>query len=625
MNQQHMFETAHQSLENSSVESISDLLGQGPQKEAQLFYLTNRRNLISILTGGIIGPRSIHQTYVDDLQSYCADLIPLTNAPVSCDVVPLVSPTDRPDVFPVLLELNQAVLHRPRVSALTEQGDQISSHVVGEPGALWWAAPGMIPLTAVRAIHFQDSSHCKEHQARRFGNTVDLGIPLIVSPHLFSRSLPMADALRGWMAGLPEGPESDVDFGFVDRIAGAMCGAVIMAQNGYDLMGHVPADTFFRLFSAFHDGSFTASKDVSVIARQLIDLLVPETKHHHAEHILLWSVMECLRQTDPSGWTSASGVADITSRVADASQEDKVLIDIVGQLDRIGQVLRNERVFEGFKSAEADFRTTRALLLFGLRPKLSALVGFDDPIDLNSTTYEMMLAGFMAGFLAGRRRLESAYRSDSIERFIVESIPCLMYGAGDSVLRPHTHQTQLVLDKQEDGPSFDRVFAIKSGDNTIYAHDRMERLRRVLTPRVLETEAGLRVGMAIAKRLRFFDVLRVTAAPDASGRGGEAFTVGGVGDETNPLNLNGFFDLTIALDVDEFRNCLERATDESGLDGWPFFRTEYSGTLFKDAADRRDFFEQVEGLLRWLERVRRVSSTEDGMRGVAWPRFIIGK
>ena len=143
--------------------------------EPQLFFATNRANIITLFTSGLIRAREGLEKYYDDLLRHCLGRIPLWFRGCPLSLLTELSGS-QPGLFPVLVELEQKGLLGEDDPVLAAD---LTVHRWGDMGAderpLCVLPIGPIPIGAVKALHFRERGERDDFNARAFDNA--LGLP----------------------------------------------------------------------------------------------------------------------------------------------------------------------------------------------------------------------------------------------------------------------------------------------------------------------------------------------------------------------------------------------------------------------------------------------------------------
>ena len=80
--------------------------GAPPNVEHRWVFLTNRQNLLQVLSSGLVAPAFAYEKYYEDLLRFAPAHVPLVSTPLGQELTDLVSPKDSPAQFPVAIEIS---------------------------------------------------------------------------------------------------------------------------------------------------------------------------------------------------------------------------------------------------------------------------------------------------------------------------------------------------------------------------------------------------------------------------------------------------------------------------------------------------------------------------------------
>lgn len=171
----------------SEIQVEQTTLSEQPEQNSSFLFLTNRYNLLDILSSGWIKPAARYTKYYSDLGESCPEWIPLLVHAPSSQLVEDAS-SHEPGSFPVLLEIDLCdVSGHMQVIREDYQTEQSELPLLG--GAVAILIAGVLPASLVRAVHFRSEVELEEHTARKYENIRGNFISLHVSPDRFTGSL----------------------------------------------------------------------------------------------------------------------------------------------------------------------------------------------------------------------------------------------------------------------------------------------------------------------------------------------------------------------------------------------------------------------------------------------------
>lgn len=148
------------------------------------YFLTNRNNLLEILSSGQIKPASWYYKYYSDLGEVCPDVIPLLLHPPSQKLITETLGQEETS-FPVLIELDLDHVSG-RVDLISAGFSLRETELTGHKDGLAVVVPGMLPASLIKGIHFRSETELNEYQVRQFENVPEITAGYWISPSLFS-------------------------------------------------------------------------------------------------------------------------------------------------------------------------------------------------------------------------------------------------------------------------------------------------------------------------------------------------------------------------------------------------------------------------------------------------------
>ena len=177
---------------------------QGVPIPSTLYFLTNRQNLLEVLSSGLVAPADTYEKYYDDLLRLAPGRIVIGGRATGPAVAAVTDSSD-PGSYPVLIEVaTDRVPHS--APALSD-------------GAQWLAPEALLPVGG-SVIHFRNRTELDEHRLSAYENVNHESFRYAVSANLFEK--PAEDTrLLDWLRALPPGKELGPDYRRLDRAFGA--------------------------------------------------------------------------------------------------------------------------------------------------------------------------------------------------------------------------------------------------------------------------------------------------------------------------------------------------------------------------------------------------------------------
>lgn len=416
------------------------------------YFLTNRGNLLHILSSGLIAPRAAFTKYYPDPGELCPGAVLLLSVPPSQDLV-ATTVAERPGQFPVILELDITGL-RGTVRSLDTELQLRQIEAPPSPGTLAFLIPGAIPAACITAIHFPSPSGQREFGRTPYSTVRELGLPTFVSPHVF------------------EGPDVDVT-GLTDTVtraceacpdpqpslwrrADSLAGALLVfakliesdprqkPENLVRWLNELPADSQPR----------TETTTPATITEQLLALLPPlliarefqgspvrgylptslvaasvsanPDDETAAEMLLFLAIVDHIANLTPAEHTAGETLAEV-GRIADAilatldPDRGQALSDrCVPWLTEIRTVIEQETDINAFSCF--DFPVPAGILRFLLQPDPQSALDLEADV-LARFPAAVSVSVLLSGILHGRARIPVDCRpSREAEEFIDTSV-----------------------------------------------------------------------------------------------------------------------------------------------------------------------------------------------------------
>ncbi len=379
--------------------------------ETGLLFVTNRYNLLEILSSGLITGQAGFSKYYLDFLEYAPQRVPLFAGPVDNTILDDVTREDPDTAFPVVVEINPQVLGDAGVDALTPEGESIQASF-DDSRPYVWAPSAVIPRAAFRSIHFLSSEDREDFLSRPLGNVRPDGIPLEVSPNVGGNGPVTADDVGRWLTSLPELPTpGERAIQVEDRVGGAVLVALRAAGDSERFENY--------LMSLVDADEPDVQKDTgSYVPVWLCQPLHPEYRKDielpkDGDSVLFRSAVDTLFDVvRDRRWNNEEVIDEIEQRFREVEQDDAVQNEILEQFSRLRDVIRVRKPFGGFNPGGSD--VVKALLLVLSRPDPSNLLSWSRE-ETRATDEIMVTAALFSGLLTGRKRLEVSQRRKDID------------------------------------------------------------------------------------------------------------------------------------------------------------------------------------------------------------------
>jgi len=357
-----------------------------------LLYLTNRFNLLEVMSARLIEPRSAYGKYYADLLALSDGRIPILAPGTVDDVLTGVISSESTSAFPAIIEVPLEIVGKEKVPALYV-GGRAASSVPGSRGPRVWALERPIALPSATTVFFRSQRELEEHRARPYEN-VPADWILEVRPRAFTARASVGTAAVKWLAGLPaRDPASQWP-----RL-GRHAGGLMMLALAFERAGRADA--------AAGAGS-EAGIGLSEIVAFVLEHAERGGENRSFEESLFASAISAIDAfpEDAAPGDILDQFAERARTAAPPAQQGAALLSRSIQYYR--EVLANDKEFTGFTSPGGSL-VLRGLLLFLLRPSAGRLAAYDyGAVGADLGAYAIGM--FCVGYAAGRKRLKTDFR-----------------------------------------------------------------------------------------------------------------------------------------------------------------------------------------------------------------------
>jgi len=408
----------------------------GAVSAGPIVFLTNRFNLLEILSSGLVAPRASFGKYYADFLDISRGRIPLFQAPLSSELIVRVSSKDESS-FPVAIEIDASKVASTPVTALGRNGTT-ETQQLGRGGALTWAAGGAIPSVALRKVHFRSASDLEEHKLREYENVFANQLSFNISPEIFEKGRQARENVESWLAALPPltAPSAD-EFSHYDRLSGARALAAHTA-SGEAMYGLL---AFLGAGSAPKDGQPSAFPPW-MSAENTIRPHKTSWRGKTTEERLYCSAVSVLRRANTAqAWRPLEVLAEFQAALAGTQLPKKDEGPIAKQFVAMSAILRNEREFRPFKTGVGS-PVIKAMLMVLMRPEPARLLGWSRS-ESGAEDDVRLTAAVLIGVLHGHKRLSTEYRSPELDQLIAFASATEMCAGLPDAFRPSAEPIDL--------------------------------------------------------------------------------------------------------------------------------------------------------------------------------------
>jgi hypothetical protein len=371
------------------------------------FFPTNRRNLLSILSCGVLGPKETYAKYRSDLLDLSRGYLPLFKGGISTDVIPMVTNNIEMN-YPVLIQIKKECIPNEYLKGLDKEHGwfELCSYI--------------LCFEDTGTIHFMSDAQKDDFLAKSFDNVPMENYEYTVSPELFAIDRKFDNK---WFEELPPRYHDQEKLKRKGTIADKITASVALLAKNMQRSDDAILLRALIEFSTISD-EIVVSPEYDVLV-ELINTTIFNDKEKREmvknENILLMQLLlEHLVYTDPSkGWNAI----DVLDRIYQQYIQE-VPTEHEG-IDRwyifCKKILRNEididpKVF----SDESDI-VKRAIFLFLLRPEYDDIIRSEGS-NLKPGHVVRILAMFLSGFWVGYERLSNDFKVPSTYHSIFSSL-----------------------------------------------------------------------------------------------------------------------------------------------------------------------------------------------------------
>jgi hypothetical protein len=390
-----------------------DLILTSEEVPASLYFVTNRFNLLEILSSRYIAPRAAYVKYYPDLLELTPGRVPLVTAPIGPSLQSVCSRD--PNTFPVGIEISASKLSALKAPAVNRAGQVLNG--TSSQDIIAWAPDFVIPLSWCRRVVFRSDAELREHVARKYDNVPDDALPFAVAANVFGSS--ESSELIGWLRALPASSVSDAeDFRIADRLSGARC--VALATVPYAPRAANVAAMLLRTSNGTKGaksktkGKRNAAGDspapwITIPKNQES----PDSKATLDERLFSEAARVLMTLDKTAGWKPLELIDRIEKGVRTGSLTKRDGDQVTKSFEAIRAIVSNERDFRPFKAGSGS-DVAKALLLFFMRRDPQKLIAW--PLrETGAVDSVMITAAVFAGLFVGRSRLPLTLRPGAVD------------------------------------------------------------------------------------------------------------------------------------------------------------------------------------------------------------------
>jgi len=359
------------------------------------FVVTNRSNLIDVLSAGMLRPKDAFEKYYEDSLVLTPGAVPVFRGRAPKSLVARSS-VDFGN-FPVLVEL------RPTVVQAT--ADPQLGFVQVES------------LDAVVSVHLRTEEDLEELTARGYDN-VDFGRATFrVTPEVFDGPDVDEQAVSASVeSALPSGSEAALGFDLVDRLGGARLLALLAAPASVDALQTIGE----VVFQGARRRSRGKAKGVGKWLRvdSSLEKYAPAKSATYDERLFRAAAAVCLAQSRRDVWDGRAVLERVDAILtAEGALSPRELAKWTALSERMSAVLSAASPFTSFKPG--PYSSEKALLLLLLRGEVEGVLAWD-PSGVVADPWDRTVAALLVGLVHGRTTAPSGRRPAPLDAALVE-------------------------------------------------------------------------------------------------------------------------------------------------------------------------------------------------------------
>jgi hypothetical protein len=371
------------------------------------FFPTNRRNLLSILSCGVLGPKETYAKYRSDLLDLTGGYLPLFKGGISTDVVSMVTNNVEMN-YPVLVEIKKDCIPNEYLKGQDRENGwfELCSYI--------------LCFEDTGTIHFMTDVQKEDFLAKSFDNVPMENYEYTVSPELFSIDRKFEEK---WVAELPPRYDDLEKLKRKGSIADKVTASVALLAKNMQRSDDAILLRALIEFSTIPDEVVISPEYdalVELMNATIFDDRREEEMVKNENVILMQLLLEHLIHTDPSeGWNAI----DVLDRIY--QQYVQEVPTAHEGIDKwyifCKKILKNEMDIDPKVFSDESDIVKRAIFLFLLRPEYDDIIRSESS-NLRPGHVVRILAMFLSGFWVGYERLSNEFKVPSTYHSIFSNL-----------------------------------------------------------------------------------------------------------------------------------------------------------------------------------------------------------
>lgn len=369
-------------------------------KEDRFLFITHRRNLLSVMSSGLIGPEQVYGKYREDILVKTKGLVSLFNANISNELIELTT-SNKESNFPVVLEFDKDKLPKSFLYGINAVGEVVDN-VSKEDSMLLRVTSEILSTNMIKEVHFLNEENLNDFKNRMFDNVPIEDFNLSESPKIFESKKPFPveyfDNIKG---------QDSVNITRLARISDKVAASIsLLAEN---MQRASDLKLLHSLLSFPYQGNKSRMLEEYDVLAQVISSLVglaSNQKDFNNDYFLLHATLEELIDIDVNdGWVALDFLNNVENKFKSLSNNN----ELDKYFDASRKIINSEMEIPEHIFSDEQNTIQRAILLFILRPDYEDLINKENS-QLNPGKIVKKIAILITGFRIGYERISSKYK-----------------------------------------------------------------------------------------------------------------------------------------------------------------------------------------------------------------------
>lgn len=434
----------------------------------KLYYLTNRMNVLSSLSSGLIRPKESLDKYYQDLMALSPGRITLWTGNIPANIIEKFIPAT---FFPVIVEVAPGTIRATNIPAFNADMTLTRTDLPECHDSCVCLIPsGVIPLPFAKSIHFRNNEEMLDFHSRKFDNIDFDALQCNVTPALFEGTPVDLDRLQELFAALDD--PGTTSAASLYRRTDAFAGAIALMALTMPNLRKWP-EVMKEMIDLKSPENVQANSDYGFWLSGLRNLLLSGEQFlcsgDFTADLFRVAASQLVEMNPKDGFEPSALLDRIVDRMKPC--HDKDAGDEIGRFrERVLQILRNETDQISFNDdADPKKIVQRAITLFLMRREPERIL---NSVNTAATPGRIVLAtaAVLAGIFSGYYRLSTNIKSKvgaekNFLTMVAES--CNRTGSADIVIPSWLLPEAVLQISKED--SFSQRISVKLGGEELTA------------------------------------------------------------------------------------------------------------------------------------------------------------